>query len=246
MTATISTLNNTMGQLRKELALAYGIFADLGWDDLTYTHLSVRIPGTSSFLIQPFGLFFEEVTPESLIELSFDGQVLDRKDHAVNHTGYVIHGSIYKARPDINAVFHLHTEDGVAVSSMQNGLLPLSQFALHFYNRISYHKYGSLTLDFHGQGDQVAADLGENKALMLQNHGTLTCGENLHEAFLYAYFLEKACRVQVKALASGESLIIPSAEICEKAARELRDFESDFGKRDWQAWQRKLGYGNLS
>ncbi len=241
MTATVSTLNNAMGKLRNDLALAYGIFAHLGWDDLTYTHLSVRIPGTSSFLIQPFGLFFEEVTPESLIELSFEGEVLDRKDHAVNHTGYVIHGSIYKARPDINAIFHLHTEDGVAVSVMKEGLLPISQFAIHFYNRISYHEYGSLALNFHGQGDQVAADLGDHKALMLRNHGTLTCGASLHEAFLYAYFLEKACRVQVKILAANQPLVIPSPEICEKAARELREFEPDFGIRDWQAWERKLG-----
>src|SRR5476651_1284736 len=109
MTAKLSHIYNEQYELRTKLALAYRIFAHLGWDDLTYTHLSARIPGTSSFLIQPFGLLFEEVTPESLIELSFDGAVMDNTHQAFNHTGYVIHGSIYKARPDINASFHLHT-----------------------------------------------------------------------------------------------------------------------------------------
>lgn len=228
-------------QIRTDLVLAYKAIAHLGWDDLTYTHLSARIPGTSTFLIQPFGLLFEEVTPESLIELSFEGEVIDRAHQSCNHTGYVIHGSIYKARPDLNAIFHLHTVDGVAVSIMQDGLMPLSQFALHFYNRMGYHDYGSLALQFHGQGDQVAADLGVHKALMLKNHGTLTCGETIHEALLYAYFLEKACQVQVKCLAAGRNLNIPAPEICEKAAQELRAFEPNFGYRDWQAWQRKLG-----
>jgi ribulose-5-phosphate 4-epimerase/fuculose-1-phosphate aldolase len=241
MTASLAPICNSIDQLRQELALAYRIFAHLGWDDLTYTHLSARIPGTSSFLIQPFGLLFEEVTPESLIELSFEGEVLDQQHHSYNHTGYVIHGSIYKARPDLNAIFHLHTVDGVAVSVMKDGLLPISQFALHFHNRMAYHEYGSLALSFHGQGDKVAADLGLHKAMMLRNHGTLTAGATIAEAYLYAHFLEKACRVQVKCMSSGQTLVLPSPDICEKASRELRDFEPDFGARDWQAWQRKLG-----
>jgi ribulose-5-phosphate 4-epimerase/fuculose-1-phosphate aldolase len=242
MTASISPIRN-VDQLRQELSLAYRMLAAMGMDDLTYTHLSARIPEKAAFLIQPFGMLFEEVTPEALIEVSFDGEVVYDAHQAFNHTGYVIHGSIYKARPDINASFHLHTIDGVAVSAMEDGLLPISQFALHFYNRISYHNYGSLALQFHGQGSQVAADLGQNKAMLLRNHGTLTCGETLQEAFLYASFLEKACQVQVKALASGRPLVVPSPEICEKAARDLREFEPDFGCRDWAALKRKLDYG---
>jgi ribulose-5-phosphate 4-epimerase/fuculose-1-phosphate aldolase len=186
-------------------------------------------------------MLFEEVTPASLIEVSFDGDVLYKQDQSFNHTGYVIHGSIYKARPDLNASFHLHTVDGVAVSAMEEGLLPISQFALHFYNRISYHEYGSLALHFHGQGGQVAGDLGPYKAMMLRNHGTLTCGATIQEAMLYAYFLEKACQVQVKCLSSGQSLVIPAPDICEKAAEDLRAFEPEFGFRDWKAWERTLG-----
>lgn len=240
MTAVITQIS-PHEQIRRDLALAYHIFAYLGWDDLTYTHLSARLPGRDAFLIQPFGLFFEEVCPQDLIEVSFDGEVLDQKHQSFNHTGYVIHGSIYKARPDLNASFHLHTIDGVAVSAMEEGLLPISQFALHFYNRVSYHDYGSLSLEFHGQGGKVAADLGQNKAMILRNHGTLTCGETIEEAFLYANFLEKACQAQIKALSTGRPVVMPSADICEKAARDLREFEPEFGTRDWQAWQRKLG-----
>lgn len=232
--------NETMA-LREDLKLAYRIFSHLGWDDLTYTHISARLPGSDTFFIQPFGLLFEEVVPECLIELSMDGKTLHDVHSTFNHTGYVIHGSIYSRRPDINAIIHLHTVDGVAVSAMQEGLMPMSQFALHFYEKLSYHDYGSLALQFHGQGDALAQDLGQNKAMMLSNHGTLTCGTNLAEAVLYAYFLEKACQVQVRAMSGGKGVIMPSHEICKKAARELREFEPDFGARDWKAWKRKLG-----
>lgn len=227
--------------LREDLKLAYRIFAHLGWDDMTYTHISARIPGADTYFIQPFGTLFEEVEPECLIELSMDGKAVHDVHSQFNHTGYVIHGSIYNSRPDINAIIHLHTVDSVAVSAMQEGLMPISQFALHFYEKLSYHEYGSLALHFHGQGDQVATDLGKNKAMLLNNHGSLTCGANLAEATLYAYFLEKACQVQVRALGSGKNVLTPSSEICRKAAQDLRNFEPDFGARDWQAWRRKLG-----
>lgn len=240
MTRALKKLNTTSIAIREELALAYRIFAHLGWDDLTYTHLSARIPGREAFLIQPFGLFFNQVTPEKLIELNFNGEVIDQQDKPYNHTGYVIHGSIYKARPDINAIFHLHTIDGVALSTLEEGLLPLSQFSLHFYNRISYHDYASLALDFHHQGGNIAQDLGVNKAMILRNHGTLTCGETVAEAYLYAHFLEKACQVQMKALASDRPLNMPSPEICEQAAQDLRNFEPTFGQRDWEAWKALL------
>ena len=229
-------------KIREDLAVAYKIFAYLGWDDLTYTHLSARAPGRDSFFIQPFGILFEEVTPESLIEVSFNGEVIDQKDKDFNHTGYVIHGSIYQHRPELKAIFHLHTIDGVAVSTMGCGLLPISQFALHFYNRLAYHDYGSLALSFHGQGVKIAEDIGPHKAMLLHNHGTLTCGETIPEAFLYAYFLEKACQVQTKALAANQDIIFPDSETCEQTARDLREFEPNFGARDWAAWKRKLKY----
>ena len=227
-------------KLRINLAAAYRILADLQMDDLTYTHLSARLPGADAYFIYPFGLLFEEVTASSLLKVSLEGEILEGIESQYNATGYVIHGNIYKKRPDINAIFHLHTIAGVAISSLECGLLPLSQFSFHFYNRLAYHTYDSLTLENDRQGENLVKDLGNNKALILRNHGTLTCGETIQEAFLYMYFLEKACQVQCAALNCGQKVIVPHPEICEKAAQDVRAFEPAFGNRDWTALLRKL------
>ncbi|MBY0502072.1 MAG: class II aldolase/adducin family protein [Alphaproteobacteria bacterium] len=226
--------------IRIQLAAAYRILAQMKMDDLTYTHLSARIPGSDTYFIYPFGLLFEEVTASSLLKVSLEGEILEGKESQYNRTGYVIHGSIYKKRPEISSIFHLHTIAGVAVSAMECGLLPLSQFSFHFYNRLAYHSYDSLTLDYQRQGSNLAEDLGQKKAMILRNHGTLTCGKTVHEAFLYAYFLEQACKVQCKALSSGQKVIVPPKVICEQAAKDVHDFEPDFGIRDWGALLRKL------
>ncbi len=227
--------------IKQDLANAYKIFAYLGMDDLTYTHLSARDPNRDVFYIHPLGQLFAEVTRESLLTVSMDGEVLEGVEAQYNQTGYAIHSSIYKARPDVHAIFHLHTLNGVAVSAMQCGLLPISQFSFHFHNRIAYHAYDSLVLDGASQGQGLIKDLDMYKALFLQNHGTLTCGETLQEAFFYAYYLEKACKVQCLALASGQALIYPSPEVCERAALDMRAFEKDLGQRDWQGLLRIIG-----
>ena len=226
--------------VRVQLAAAYRILAMLKMDDLTYTHISVRLPGADCYFIYPFGLLFEEVTASCLLKVSLDGDVLEGSESQYNQTGYVIHGNIYKNRSDVNAIFHFHTTAGVAVSAMNCGLLPLSQFSFHFYNRIAYHTYDSLALESQRQGLNLVQDLGLKKAMILRNHGTLTCGATIHEAFLYAYFLEQACKVQCAALAGGQKLIISPKKTCEQAAQDLRDFEPDFGIRDWTALLRKL------
>ncbi len=226
--------------LRTQLAAAYRILAILKMDDLTYTHLSTRLPGADVYYIYPFGLLFEEVTASCLLKVSLDGEVLEGEEGEYNQTGYVIHGNIYKNRPDVNAVFHMHTTAGVAVSAMDCGLLPLSQFSFHFYNRIAYHTYDSLALDNERQGENLVQDLGQQKSMILRNHGTLTCGATVHEAFLYAYFLEQACKVQCAALGVGQKVVIPPKKVCERAAQDVRNFEPDFGLRDWTALLRKL------
>lgn len=225
---------------RTQLAAAYRILATLKMDDLTYTHLSTRLSGSNAYFIHPFGLLFEEVTASSLLKVTLDGEILEGKESQYNETGYIIHGSIYKKRPDVNAIFHLHTTSGVAVSAMECGLLPMSQFAFHFYNRLAYHDYDSLALDAQRQGTKMAEDLRDRKTMILRNHGTLTCGTTLHEAFLYMYFLEQACKVQCAALVGGQKVILPSPNICEQAAQDMRNFEPDFGLRDWTALVRKL------
>jgi ribulose-5-phosphate 4-epimerase/fuculose-1-phosphate aldolase len=210
----------------------------MGMDDRTYTHLSARVPGEEAYYIYPLGLLFEEVTPDKLNKVDLEGNILEGEEVTFNQTGYVIHSSVYKARPEINAVFHVHTIDGVAVSCMRQGLLPLSQFSLHFYNRLAYHDYTALTLDAVTQGEKLAGDLGPtHKAMILRNHGTMTCGETSQEALFYMLFLEEACKVQVAALSAGiESLSIPPKDVCEKAYHGMTAFEKgEVGQRDFDA-----------
>lgn len=233
-----SPFPNNEAALKEKLAQCYYLLAERGMGDRTYTHLSARLPGEDAYYIYPLGLLFEEVTPDCLIKVDFEGNILEGTEQIFNTTGYVIHSSVYKNRPDINAVFHVHTTAGVAVSCLSEGLLPLSQFALHFYNRLSTHSYNALNLDIQAQGTQLAHDLGPtNKAMLLQNHGTMTCGETVEEALFYLLFLEEACKVQMATLSAGrENLIIPPHDVCEKAYQGMTAFETNgIGVRDFQA-----------
>ncbi len=155
----------TEEDVRQDLALAYQFLAALGMDDLTYTHLSARVPGSDVFYIYPFGLLFGEVTKDNLLTVTLDGKVIAGSESQYNKTGYVIHSGIYRTRPDLNAIFHLHTISGVAVAAMECGLLPISQFSFHFYDRMAYHAYDSLALDIVKQGSKLADDLGSYKAI---------------------------------------------------------------------------------
>ena len=223
---------------KENLSLAYKILAKLGYDDHTYTHLSARDPNNpNAFYINPFGLRFNEIEPETLIKVSLDGKVLEGQEYQYNKTGYIIHGSIYTHRPDIQAIFHLHTPDTLAVSALEEGLLPISQWALHFYNKISYHDYDSLALDDH-QGNKLIQDLDKNYVALLRNHGFITAGRTIQEAMFYTHHLQKACETQCKILAMGKKYIIPSTEICEKSVQDLLSFEKNLGERDWHAWKR--------
>ncbi len=229
---------STDGLSTKEvLARCYYLLAQQKLDDRTYTHLSARVPGEEAYYIYPLGLFFAEVTPEKLIKVDFDGRILEGAEQVFNTTGYVIHSSVYQARSDVNAVFHIHSVAGVAVSCMKQGLLPLSQFALHFYRRIAYHAYDALNLDKVVQGERLVHDLGPYQAMLLQNHGTMTCGQTLEEALFYLLFLEEACRVQVAALSAGESAVnLIDDAVAEQAYHAMTAFEQGaVGVRDFKA-----------
>lgn len=227
--------------LRIDLAAAYRIISLLRMDDLTYTHITARLPNADSFFILPFGKLFSEINASMLLEVDLDGNIIKGEEFQYNKTGYVIHGEIYKVRPDINAIFHLHTMDTVAVSAMKCGLLPISQFAMPFFQAIAYHDYNSLALENDNHGAKIAKDLGSLKNIFLRNHGTLSCGKDLQEAFFFTRFLEQACQVQVKILASNQEFIIPEDEVCAQAARDILSFEENMGTRDWQALLRLLG-----
>jgi len=228
-------------EIRRKLSICYRALAQQKMDDLTYTHLSARSSKRDSFFIYPFGMLFSEVSENSLLEVSLDGNIISGKEQQYNKTGYIIHGNIYKNRPDINSIFHLHTTAGIAVSAMKFGLLPISQFALHFYNRLSYHEYNSLALDTHAHGSDIVKDLGKNKVMLLRNHGTITSGTTIEEAMFFTHHLEQACKVQIQALAAGyENLIFPDKKICEKAVSDLLSFEKNLGERDFNALERNL------
>lgn len=222
-------------QLRDDLAYAYRLLAHLGLDDVTYTHLSART--ARGFLILPFGMLFCHARPESLLEVSLDGAVLSGQEHQYNRTGYVIHGKIYQARQDLQAIFHLHTPEMVAVSAHKNGLMPLSQWALHFYNHIAYHAYQSLALA-EDQGDAIANDLGNHQVMLMEHHGALTCGYSIAEAMYFTHHLQMACRTQCLLHGLEENALKKlSPAVCQQAVRDLLGFEENLGTRDWLAWR---------
>jgi ribulose-5-phosphate 4-epimerase/fuculose-1-phosphate aldolase len=225
-----------MNQITFDLAYAYRILSHLKLDDHTYTHLSARKDNT--FYILPFGLMFSEVTPENLLEVTLDGKVIKGSEYQYNKTGYIIHGEIYRARPDVKAIFHIHTPEIVAVSSFDKGLTPTSQWALHFYNRVAYHAYDSLALNS-SQGANIVTDLKNHKIMLLQNHGSITTGLTIQEAMFYTYHLQLACQTQCLAFAmNGGNIIQPPTRICQQSVQDLLNFESNLGERDWKAWLR--------
>ena len=194
-------------EARVNLAAAYRLVAMYGWDDLVFTHISARVPGPEHhFLINPYGLLFEEVTASNLVKVDLDGNKIMESPHPVNPAGFVIHSAIHAARPDALCVMHTHSLHGVAVSAQQGGLLPLSQQSLFVLASLGYHNYEGVALR-DDEKPRLVNDLADNMFLILRNHGILTVGQNPAEAFLAMYIMESACRVQILAQAGGGALI---------------------------------------
>ena len=192
-------------KVRVDLAACYRLFVEYGWTDLVFTHCSARVPGhPDQYLINPYGLMFEEITASSLIKVDFSGNVI-WGDYPVNSAGHAIHSAVLQAREDANIVLHSHTRAGIAVSTMQCGLLPISQHACEVLGDVAYHEY-DLAIAGSEECHKLGEDLGDRHCLILNNHGLLSCGRDVPEAFLLMYNVEIACKVQVDALASGQSL----------------------------------------
>jgi ribulose-5-phosphate 4-epimerase/fuculose-1-phosphate aldolase len=226
--------------LRVELAAAYRLVARYGMDDLVQTHISVRLPGRRDrFLINPFGLLFSEITASSLLEIDYEGNVVSPTQAPINVAGFVIHSAIHMARPDLGCVMHTHTKAGIAVSAMAEGLLPISQWSMVFHDRIGCHAYEGVALEL-GERERLAADLASHNAMLLRNHGLLTAGRTIAQAFYLMYYLDQACQVQMQALASGRALVLPDDATCEKAARQFWDDPVPMGDREWPALLREL------
>lgn len=215
---------------RCELAALYRLLAHLRMTDLIDTHISLRLTGTDGhFLINRYGTLFERMSASQLVKIDYQGNVVDEHfpDHRVNRAGFVIHSAIHEARPDLHCVIHTHTAAGIAVSAQAKGLLPISQHALKFYNRLAYHVYEGIALRT-AEREQLVKDLGpRHKAMILRNHGLLATGGSAAEAFSNIYFLERACQAQVQALAGGQELTQPDPETCEFTALQFEDDDAE-------------------
>jgi ribulose-5-phosphate 4-epimerase/fuculose-1-phosphate aldolase len=230
-------------ETRLNLAACYRLVAKYGMSDLIYNHITAKVPGSKGhFLINPFGMLYEEINASSLYKIDLDGNVVLQPDTAykVNHSGYLIHSAIHEARPELGCVLHTHTRAGMAVSAMEEGLLPLTQTSMRFYGVVGYHDYEIPHADI-SEKDRIARDLGKHYSLILRNHGLLTCGRSIADAFNAMYWLEMACRVQVDVLASGAKYTLPPAELAEKMAQRYSpDGAMPFGELEWPAMLRKL------
>ncbi|KAF0801769.1 class II aldolase [Alcanivorax xiamenensis] len=226
-------------EVRKDLAAAYRLVSLYGWEDLVFTHLSARVPGPEHhFLINPYGMLFDEITASSLVKVDQDGEIVDPgATNRVNPAGFTIHSAVHMAREEAGAVLHLHAADGVAVSAHKNGLLPLSQTAMLCLDHLSYHDFEGVALNL-DERERLVKDLGDKNLMLLRNHGTLSVGRDVGEAFTYMYFLMKGCEIQVRAMAQGETYQ-PSAE----AIATTSDQSKSLGmasKLTWPALLRKL------
>jgi ribulose-5-phosphate 4-epimerase/fuculose-1-phosphate aldolase len=224
---------------RVDLAALYRLVALHGWDDLIYTHISARIPGTDHhFLINPYGLTFDEITASSLVKIDLDGNVLQETPYFINPAGFTIHSAVHAARDDAHYVMHLHSDAGVAVAAQQGGLLPISQHALIVLPKLAYHSYEGIALN-HDERERLVADLGDKTLMLLRNHGTLAVGSTAADCWVGMYYLERSCTMQVMAMSAGREniLIAPDAAQAEVLAQTARGIG---GALAWPACLRKL------
>ena len=225
-------------EARVDLAAVYRLVAHYGWDDVIYNHASMRVPGEPrNFLMKRHELLYTEVTASNLVKVSMD-EDLDEKA-GVNRPGFTLHGGVLKARPDVNCALHMHTEAGMAISALKHGLRMLSQPAVRFYKRVGYHAYEGITEDF-GERERINRDLGQNRALILHNHGLLTVGKSARDAFVHMHHLAEAAEIQLKLEATGAELIEIPPDICEKTAAQYEHHDAGRGSADWAAYLRML------
>lgn len=229
--------------LRRELAAVYRLVAHFGMTDLIFTHISMRLPGPEHhFLINPYGLLFEEITASNLVKIDLAGNPVEPTPHQVNPAGFVIHSAIHAARSDAQCVLHTHTRAGCAVAAQQGGLLPVNQINLEFFNRVAYHDYEGVALNLAEQ-KRLVDDLGQHPVMILRNHGLLSVGPTAGRAFLRMFYLDKACQIQISAQAGGGPLILPDVDVSEHAARQLNGEAVEDDYQDDEAYD--LAWGAL-
>jgi ribulose-5-phosphate 4-epimerase/fuculose-1-phosphate aldolase len=224
-----SQISEDERELRIQLAAAYRLADKYGMSELINTHISLRVPGpTPAYLLNPYGMLFHEIAASSLVKLDFAGHLVGPSEWPVNRAGVAIHGSILAARPDINCVFHTHTPYTTAVSALECGLLPMSQAALRFQGQTAYHDYGRAAAD-PAECSRLVKDMGDKSVMILRNHGGITTGKTVGEAFVASFYLEKACQFQILAQSAGAPLVMPADDIIAASGRPP-------GSSDERAW----------
>jgi ribulose-5-phosphate 4-epimerase/fuculose-1-phosphate aldolase len=229
-------------QTRLQLAACYRLVDKYEMTDLIYNHITARIPGTEYLLINLYGLLYKEITASSLVKIDVEGEIIFKleTDYGINKSGYVIHGAIHKARPEVKCVLHTHTRAGIAVSAMKCGLLPLSQTSIRFHGHIGYHDYEGPAVDL-DERERIVADLGAHDALIMRNHGLLTCGPTIQQAFNTMYQLEQSCRSQVDAMAARTDLTMPGENVLAHTAHLYQpSTRRPYGVLEWPAMIRLL------
>lgn len=223
---------------RVDLAASYRLAWEYGWHHLNLNHISARVPGEEGhILINPYGPMYNEVTASNLVKIDLDGTILDDTPYGINPAGYTIHSAIHAAREDVDCVLHTHTEAGLAVSALRCGLLPINQDAVRFYNRIGYHDYEGISLEL-GERERLVRSLGEHRALMLRNHGLLTAGRSIAEAFTLMFHLEKSCVAQIMAgatRADSDHIVMLSDEVAEHSAQQAWRLNDNATDLRWPA-----------
>ena len=228
-------------QVRVDLAACYRAIAMFGWDDLVFTHISARVPGPDEhFLINAYGMFFEEMTASSLVKVDLQGEKVLESPQPINPAGFIIHSAVHEARHDVACVLHTHTKAGVAVAAQADGLLPISQVSLFPYATLAYHSYEGVALN-DAEKPRLVADLGNNNALILRNHGLLTTGATIADAFLMMYVLETACQTQILAQSGGARLLQVPEEIVAGIQAQAEEVTRGLGGQlMWPGLLRKL------
>lgn len=227
-------------QARVDLAACYRLVADQGWDDLIYTHISAKVPDTEHYLVNAFGLSFDEVTASNLVKVDLQGNILDETPFDINPAGFTIHSAVHEVRSDAHCVIHLHTNETIAVSTLKEGLLPLSQYSCFSLSSLGHHGYEGLAVN-HEEKKRLQEDIGTNNHLLLPNHGALTVGPTVGDAFMRMYDLQRACEIQLMIQASGQESIPVASEIVDGIFKQANVVHSGStgGQKSWPAMLRK-------
>ncbi len=229
-------------QTRVELAACYRLFVMHGWDDLIHTHISARIPGTEHLLINAFGLAFDEITASNLVKIDIDGNVVQKDcPFTINPAGFTIHSALHEARHEDQCTLHVHTNETVAIASLEEGLLPLSQYSMFALASLAYHDYEGLAVD-HDEKQRLKDDLGDANFMLLRNHGAITLGKTIGDAFMHMYDLTRACQIQLQVMSTGMTPIFVDQSIVDgiKAQANIVHSGQTGGQKTWPAMMRRV------